>query len=249
MWSDGAHCSSGQSPRPRNSSIPGDAGSGSRRSPNGSTTTSPPLPVLASCRPAASTLITTLFDTRGRWSIGMIARSWKVSISPNAREMGASSESRCSTGLYPRRGDWPNSGQVARCVAAPRGLRACSWRPPVIRDHPGSHTHIRPRVAPSRKPRARRAMQEEDREPIRVAALGDRQHPPIGRNRRHCARRPSHDQIIILHRAHGASPYSCRDSTASGWMAAHLSGQRDPAAPAVAGAGVGVKPFRRDSSS
>jgi len=40
-------------------------------------------------------------------------------------------------------------------------------------------------------------MEREDREPIRVAALGHRQRPPIGRRHRLRPRRPSHDRIIL----------------------------------------------------
>jgi hypothetical protein len=40
-------------------------------------------------------------------------------------------------------------------------------------------------------------MQREDREPIRVAALGDRQRPPIGRRHGPHAKRASHVGIIL----------------------------------------------------
>ena len=46
---------------------------------------------------------------------------------------------------------------------------------PVVGDHAGSDIRIRARVGLPGKARARRAMKQEDREPIRVAPLGDRQ--------------------------------------------------------------------------
>jgi hypothetical protein len=58
-------------------------------------------------------------------------------------------------------------------------------------------------------------MEEEDREPFRVAALGDRQRPPIGRGHRLRARRPSHDGII-LRRVHGGKLALVRDITDAG---------------------------------
>jgi hypothetical protein len=45
-------------------------------------------------------------------------------------------------------------------------------------------------------------MKGEDREPIRVAPLGDHQRPPIGHRHRLRARCRSHDGII-MHRGHG----------------------------------------------
>ena len=81
---------------------------------------------------------------------------------------------------------------------------------PVVGDHARSDTRIRAREAWPGKARAGRAMKEEDREPIRVAALGDRQRPPIGRRHRLRARRPSHDGII-LRRVHGGKLHSSGD--------------------------------------
>jgi hypothetical protein len=93
--------------------------------------------------------------------------------------------------------DCGNVSDAVHHSSAAEAIRA-AVAGPVVGDHARSHTRIRAREALPGKARARRAMKEEDREPIRVAALGDRQRPPIGsRHHRLRARRPGHDGIIL----------------------------------------------------
>ena len=92
--------------------------------------------------------------------------------------------------------DRGNVGDGVHHPPATEAIGAAVARP-VVHDRARSDIHIRARVPLPVKTRARRAMEQEDREPIRVPPLGDRQRSPIDSRHRLRARRPSHDGIIF----------------------------------------------------